>query len=112
VLLATIGADLLHFAFQPYSKIPSIGASGGIAGLFSFYALAFPKARLGMLLRFNWVTIPAWVALILWLLYQLMYAYLQTFELVRINSLAHLGGALAGFGAWLVWRRRHPPVIN
>ncbi len=108
--LATIGGDLLHLAIQPDLAVPGIGASGGIFGLVAFYALAFPRARLGMLVWYRWVAMPAWVALILWGLFQVMGAALQLMGVSRVNSFAHLGGAAAGIVAWVFWRKPAAPA--
>ncbi len=105
LLVATIDASLLHWIAQPLSTIPGIGASGGIAGVIGFYALRFPRARLGMLVRFRWVTMPSWVALILWLLYQAVLAEMQMIGIGSINAFAHLGGVATGILAWVVWRK-------
>src|SRR5438094_1878503 len=64
IVLAAFIGDLAHIAADPSSQIPCIGASGGIAGVITFYALKFPHVRLGFLLRyfwrFQWIRLPAW----------------------------------------------------
>ncbi len=99
----------MHVIIQPNSAIPSVGASGGIAGVIAFYALEFPRARLGFLLRFywkfTWVQLPAWGAFALWLGLQTIGAIEQFSGFSRVNSFAHLGGVIAGFLAWLLWRK-------
>ena len=47
LLCATIVGDLAHIAGEPRDLLPCIGASGGISGIITFYALQFPHARLG-----------------------------------------------------------------
>src|SRR5438046_8142373 len=47
IAIAAFVGDLLHIASAPASTIPCIGASGGIAGVITFYALAFPQAKIG-----------------------------------------------------------------
>ncbi len=109
ILLAAIAGDLLHVLMQPNSAIPSVGASGGIAGVIAFYALEFPRAHLGFLLRFywkfTWVQLPAWGAFALWLGLQAIGAIEQVNGFSRVNSFAHLGGVMAGFLGWVVWRK-------
>src|SRR5438067_3309765 len=51
-LVAFIG-DLAHSVLDPRSQTPCIGASGGIAGVITFYALNFPRVRLGFLMRWG-----------------------------------------------------------
>lgn len=106
VFLSTLGGDLLHLLAQSHSTVPCVGASGGISGVIVFYALSFPKTRLGMMMWFRWVAIPVWIALLFWLLFQFILAYLQTQGIGNIGALAHLGGALTGFCCWLYWSKR------
>jgi len=110
LLAATVAGDLLHIAADPRSTVPCIGASGGISGVLACYALAFPHARLGFLFRryfyFRWVRMPAYAALILWVLLQLLGAYMQIHSISSVSALAHLGGAGMGVVFWLMFRRR------
>jgi membrane associated rhomboid family serine protease len=109
ILAATLTGDLVHVLAAPQSTVPSIGASGGISGVIVFYALQFPKARLAFLFRyflyFRWLQIPAWAALVLWMLLQFFTAALQLSGLSNTAATAHLGGAAAGFLLWLKWRK-------
>jgi len=111
VLLAAFAGDLLHIMADPRGTTPCIGASGGIAGLIAFYALKFPHARLGILMRFGfvfiprWIQFPAWCAFLLWLLLQFWGAYEQIAGFSNVSSLAHLGGTAVGVVLWFFWRR-------
>lgn len=110
LLAATLAGDLVHWFADPRSTTPCVGASGGISGLIVFYALQFPKARLGFLFRyfyrFQWVSIPAWAALGLWLLLQAFGVFQQRQGLSNVAATAHLGGAALGFVFWLWWRNK------
>ncbi len=111
IALAAFVGDLAHIAVDPHSQIPSIGASGGIAGVITFYALKFPHVRLGFLLRwgfvwFRWIRLPAWFVFILWIFFQLIGAWEQKTGISSVSSVAHFGGALTGLIAWLMWRGR------
>ena len=110
LLFATILGGLFHMLGEPRSDIPCIGASGGISGIIVYYALQFPKARLGIVIRywliFRWVYFPAYVALLLWLGLQALTAYMQISGVSNVSALAHFGGAAAGVIAWLIWRKR------
>lgn len=116
ILLAALAGDALHAAAQPHSTAPAIGASGGISGILAFYALEFPRARLGFLLHYiaffriylRWIQIPAWGAFVLWCLLQLALACLQMGGYSNVAALAHLGGAGVGALAWRWWRRTPP----
>jgi membrane associated rhomboid family serine protease len=79
--------------------------------LIAFYALKFPHARLGILMRFGfvfiprWIQFPAWCAFLLWLLLQFWGAYEQIAGFSNVSSLAHLGGTAVGVVLWFFWRR-------
>mgnify|MGYP001075468935 FL=1 len=109
LLLATLTGHIVHIVFEPRSDIPCVGASGGISGLIAFYALAFPHARLYLMWRWWWYfrvfSLPAWGLALLWLILQLLGVLQQISGLSEVSALAHLGGAAAGFGCWLLWRR-------
>ena len=110
ILAATLTGDFIHLLADPYSTTPCIGASGGISGIIVFYALQFPKARLGFLFRyflyFRWFQIPAWGALVLWLLMQGVGLISQLSGFSNVAATAHLGGAAVGVGCWFWWRHK------
>jgi membrane associated rhomboid family serine protease len=101
-----LGGNLLHALFDPHSQVPCVGASGGISGVMAFYACAFPRARLCLLMRWWWWRIPAWGAFAGWVVLQAIGAWEQVMGLSHVSSLAHLGGAAVGIGWWLWWRRQ------
>ena len=107
--LSALVGDLAHIAADGRGTLPCIGASGGIAGLITFYALTFPHAELGFLFRWyfylRWIRLPAWSAFGLWILFQLWGSYQQVHGFSNVSSLAHLGGTGVGVIAWLVWRQ-------
>lgn len=109
ILAATLTGDMIHLLADPSSNTPCIGASGGISGIIVFYALQFPKARLGFMLRyfiyFRWFQIPAWGALVLWLLLQGIGLVEQLNGFSNVAATAHLGGAAVGVALWFWWRR-------
>src|SRR6056297_2719071 len=44
-LAAGLGAGLIHYVSAPGSPVPTVGASGAIAGVMGGYLLLFPKAK-------------------------------------------------------------------
>lgn len=106
-IAALVGA-LWHILGDIHSTAPAVGASGGISGVITYYALRFPRAKLGFLFRywfyFRWIRIPAYVALLLWFLLQFFYVYEEQLGIGNIAAMAHLGGAAVGVVAWLLWR--------
>ena len=106
-LLATVAGGILHVVFSTRPDIPCIGASGGISGIILFYALQFPSAKIGYLIRlgffkyFRWIRIPVYGYVGIWVLFQ--FAGVLGGE-GRVSHLAHLGGAGTGLLFWLAMR--------
>jgi membrane associated rhomboid family serine protease len=109
ILGATLLGDCVHWFAQSGSLEPCIGASGGISAVLVFYALQFPRAELGFMFflywRLRWFYIPAWVALVLWLLMQMFGVYTQLHGFSNVAATAHLGGATVGFISWWWWTK-------
>jgi membrane associated rhomboid family serine protease len=106
---ATVLGNLGQLLFDPNQTLPSIGASGGISGLLAFYVLRFPHAQLGIFLgrflMYRWIRLPAWSAFLFWIAFQFYGAYQQLQHVGSVDSLAHLGGCLAGVAGWWAWRK-------
>src|SRR5204862_319962 len=101
IALAAFIGDLAHIVLDPRSQTPCIGASGGIAGVITFYALNFPRMRLAFLMRwgfvwFHWIRLPAWVVFVLWLLFQIIATLEQRAGMSAVSAAAHLAGAAFG----------------
>lgn len=110
LVAAALAGDVLHMAFDPRPEIPVVGASGGISGVILYYALRFPRARLGLLLRIffslRWIQVPAYAYVGLWVLLQMIGAGQQLAGMTNVSALAHLGGAAVGLAAWILTRSR------
>ncbi|MBL8749151.1 MAG: rhomboid family intramembrane serine protease [Planctomycetes bacterium] len=108
VVAATLVGALFHVLGDPSSRVPCVGASGGISGLIAFYALRFPRARLGSIFWFlflpQWITYPAWGGFVFWVLSQSILLWQQLAGFGNVSALAHVGGALVGVIAWALWR--------
>jgi membrane associated rhomboid family serine protease/Zn-finger nucleic acid-binding protein len=105
LLAATLAGGFAHVMLDPRSDMPLLGASGGISGVLTFYALQFPHARMGFLLWFRWFSIPVWAWLAFWVLTQCVGAAQQVSGFGTVSSLGHLGGAAIGVLAWMLWRK-------
>ncbi len=108
-LLTGLVATFAHWAAEPSSSIPAIGASGGISGLMGFYAVKFPNATLVIALsppigrRRRIVplgNVRAWVGVALWLAAQLIAGLVAIGQgrsgVLGIAVWAHIGGAVGG----------------
>ena len=114
-LLSGLAANLLQLFFSPGSDVPTIGASGAIAGVLGGYFLLFPRARvitLILLFIFPWfVEIPAVIFLGFWFVTQLFsgLSSLGTaagMEMGGIAWWAHVGGFVFGLLLVRIFSRR------
>lgn len=137
IVLATLAGTVAHALSDTSSMIPLVGASGGISGVLAFYALSFPTARIGLthwrvhgfyprgLLNMGsmahsgrsstqyggrWLCIPVWLAFVLWIALQAVGAWQQVLGWSHVSAFSHIGGTVAGFILWLIWR--HQDVGN
>ncbi len=106
-----LGAGLIHVLAAPTSQVPTIGASGAIAGVMGGYLLLFPKARVDILLIliifFRVITVPASLMLGLWLVLQIFGGFGSNPDEGGVAYWAHAGGFAVGLVLVLpLWLRR------
>ena len=98
-------ATLAHAMMNPESRVPSIGASGAIAGVLGAYIVLFPKQRVTTLIPiFIFITVrevPAVLLLGFWIVVQLFFgaASMNAGNLQSAGGVAyfaHIGGFVAG----------------
>ncbi len=111
-------ASLAHVAMYPGSSVPTIGASGAIAGVMGAYYLLYPRAQVltlvPIIMYVTLVILPAPLFLGLWFLFQLLQGTTTSISGVEAGGVAwwaHIGGFVAGvFGGLIVrvtgWGRR------
>ncbi len=103
-LLAGTAGSFLQMALNLNSTIPSVGASGAIAGVMGAYFVLFPAARVLTLVPFFFVFfvwLPAWVMLGYWFVVQFLSGAATAIAFSResgggIAFWAHVGGFCAG----------------
>ncbi len=98
-LLSGVAASLTHILFNASSPIPSIGASGAIAGVMGAYLVLYPRARVLTWLFIVIVPFPAWLWLIIWASQQFLSgaaSIVQTSQTSGIAFWAHVGGFVTG----------------
>lgn len=124
-LACGVGAGVIHVISAPGSGVPTVGASGAIAGVMGGYLLLFPKAKVDILLIFivffKVFPIPAWIMLGLWLAMQFIGGFGADPDAGGVAYWAHAGGFVVGLvltlpvwlrrGAMTFWSRNygHPP---
>ena len=73
-LACGVGAAFILILADPSSTVPTVGASGAIAGVMGGYLLLFPKARVDIffffIIFFRVFPVPAWITLCAWLALQ------------------------------------------
>jgi membrane associated rhomboid family serine protease len=103
-LISGVAAGITQIFFHAFSTLPTVGASGAIAGVMGAYLVKFPRARIHTLIfLFIFITttdIPAAFILIYWFITQLFSEYGSIMQ-TRVSSggvayAAHIGGFIAG----------------
>ncbi|MBP0483593.1 rhomboid family intramembrane serine protease [Sagittula salina] len=109
-LAAGVLAGLVHYASAPLSMVPTVGASGAVAGVMGGYLLLFPRARVDILVIlivfFKVIPVPAWLTLALWLGLQVWGGIGASPDEGGIAYWAHIGGFVAGMALALPTFRR------
>lgn len=95
-LACGFAAALAQIATDPNSLIPMLGASGAISGVLGGYVVLFPQRAVRAII-FNFLTtVPAIVALGIWILYQVILGLLTPAGTGGVAYAAHIGGFVAG----------------
>jgi len=101
-LVFGLAASLFHYGLDPSSEVPTIGASGAIAGLMGAFLMRFYKTKIVFLFIFFMIykvftkkfRIPAYICLSLWFLDQFISARYASDAGVAFG--AHVGGFIIG----------------
>ena len=95
-LLCGCAAAAGQIIMGPDSVIPMLGASGAISGVLGGYILLFPTRSVRAII-FSFVTsVPAFVAIGIWIVYQIVLGYLTPSDGGGVAYAAHIGGFVAG----------------
>ena len=112
-LLCGIAAALGQVAVDPHSTLPTIGASGAIAGVMGAYFVLYPRSRVLTLIPWIFlqiVELPAIVLLGFWFVMQLFsagtIAMTTTSQGGGVAFAAHIVGFLVGMGGVFAFRKR------
>jgi len=117
-LVCGVAAGIIHVFTNYNSPVPTIGASGAIAGVMGAYFIKFPRASIVTLIFvfvfFTTVDVPAAFLLIFWFLIQFFSGVGSVGESAisrgDVAWFAHVGGFLAGMALikLLPTRQRFP----
>lgn len=99
-LLCGLASGLFHLLLNLNSNVPTIGASGAIAGVMGAYFLLFPKSRILTLIPILFIPffiqIPAFFFLGIWFFLQFLSAASSDGVAGGIAWWAHIGGFISG----------------
>ncbi len=117
-LTCGIAAGVVHLVTNPTSTVPTVGASGAIAGVMGAYFVLFPDARLIVMVPiFFWpifLEIPAVAYLLFWFLLQLFSGTMALASPQQVGGIAwwaHIGGFVCGLLTFTLFitTRKPPP---
>src|SRR5215813_10126217 len=105
-LLSGLAAAALHTFFNLSAAVPTVGASGAIAGIMGAYFVLYPRAKVLTLVPFFFVFfvwLPAWIVLGYFFLTQFLSGAATSIVAnsggsTGIAFWAHVGGFLGGMG--------------
>ncbi|HKS40508.1 MAG TPA: rhomboid family intramembrane serine protease [Blastocatellia bacterium] len=114
-LICGLVASFAQIMVDPSSPVPSLGASGAIAGVLGAYLVMFPHNRVRTIVPL-WiiatiVELPAIIVLGFWIVIQIFYQYTSSYQSSHsggVAYMAHIGGFLAGIVLSFIFRNRQP----
>jgi membrane associated rhomboid family serine protease len=116
-LMSGLFAMTTQVAIYPHSNVPTVGASGAIAGVLGAYFIKYPRARVLTWFFVFVLYLPAWIVLGEWFVLQFL-AGAEMLSMTRVGRdvggvavWAHVGGFLAGVVMIKIFperRRRYP----
>lgn len=104
-LVSGFAASIAHILLNLNSNVPSVGASGAIAGVMGAYMVLYPKARVltlvPLIVFFTFWWLPAWIFLGYWFLLQFLSGTATSIaetssQAGGVAFWAHVGGFVAG----------------
>lgn len=95
-LVTGFAAATTHILLNAGSKLPTVGASGAIAGVMGAYFVLYPRARVltivPLIIFFTFWWLPAWIVLGYWFLVQFLSG--------AATSIAESGQSTGGIAFW------------
>jgi len=114
--LCGLAAAATQFAVQPESTLPTLGASGAIAGVLGAYAVLFPGARVVTLVPIFFflqiLELPAVIMIGYWFVLQILSGSVEALSPMHGGTAwwAHVGGFLTGIVLVLLLRPRRVTI--
>lgn len=114
-LVSGYAAAFTHILLNANSNLPTVGASGAIAGVMGAYFVLYPKARVltlvPLIVFFTFWWIPAWVMLGYWFVVQFLMGAVTSIAVTSQDTggvavWAHVGGFVTGIVLIKLMRER------
>jgi membrane associated rhomboid family serine protease len=105
-ILCGLAAAFAQFFSNPQSVIPTLGASGAIAGVLGAYFILFPTRRVMVLLPFGIFHVSALIVIGFWIVLQAFNSLgsLSSASTGGVAYMAHVGGFIAGLFLVMMFR--------
>jgi len=110
-ILCGLAASSLQILVDPHSTIPTLGASGAIAGVLGAYMITYPRARVNTLIFLGFFVIVRRVSALFFLgIWFIMQLFSGIGSIVAISQggvayFSHIGGFLAGVVLCFIFRK-------
>lgn len=95
-LVCGLAAAAAQIIADTNSVVPMLGASGAISGVLGGYVFLFPQRQVRAIIFHFLTTVPAIVAVGIWIVYQLLLGFLTPPGTGGVAYAAHIGGFFAG----------------
>ena len=99
-ILCGLASGLFHLFINWNSQVPTIGASGAIAGVMGAYMISYPRSRILTLIPIfiipYFIEIPAFFFLGIWFFLQFLNAAGSSAQIGGVAWWAHIGGFISG----------------
>lgn len=102
-LLGGLLASMAHILANPFSNVPTVGASGAIAAVLGAYWVLYPHSRVYTLIPLGFIVrlavLPAVFVLGLWFVFELVQGFLSLGGPMDVGGVAfwaHIGGFVVG----------------
>jgi len=111
-VLCGLAAGFAHVFTNPNSGIPTVGASGAIAGVMGAYFVLYPRAKIWTLIPIFFfvqiIEIPAFIFLGYWILVQFLIGTFAVSSSLQggVAWWAHIGGFAAGAILIFIFKKR------
>ncbi|MEA4811595.1 MAG: rhomboid family intramembrane serine protease [Anaerolineaceae bacterium] len=111
-LLSGIVAAFTHYYFNPQSLVPTVGASGAIAGVLGAYLVFYPSSRVYTFIPIGFFSrltlVPSFIVLGMWFALQLFNGFLSigAADQGGVAFWAHIGGFVFGLLVGILFKHR------